>query len=385
MERTIEIAKGGTISGGTMTVSNDATLRAAAGGAATLSGVQVENSSTIDISGETRLAVVDAYVFGNAGSINVGKGSTLALANSRVTGNTVALDGTLEIDTSLNLKASVALAGSGRIVSGGASATLTSYATISGGGKIGDATLTLANRGAITAAAGEKIEIATGDNIVGNYGSMLASVGATLGFASELRNVGGLLASGGTVRFDDAVNNLGTMQVDGSGSLLDYRDTLTNSGAVSATSGGTIYLRNAVIQKTGGALVASDRGSRIVLEAGASIRGGQISVGYLAALEASAGGQVRLSGTTVNLDESSDIKVTNATLTIADSVINADRTAGLSASFSKAVLALSNSSVNGGVVDVSHTRMLVSGAVTLTGTLTRLERAAFSTTGRPRS
>lgn len=378
----IEIVEGGTISGGTLLVRGGATLRVAGGGTATLKDMEVQNRSAIDISGQTRLVLDGTYAFGNAGVIKVGEDATLALSNSRISGNTVALDGALAIGTNTNLRATVAITGSGYIVSDGKAAVLTNMATISGGGKIGDATLTFINKGMLTAAAGERLDIATGGNTTVNYGTMTSSIGATLGFTSDLRNVGSLLASGGAVQFEAFVDNRATMQVDGRGSVIDYGSTFVNSGAVSATRGGTIHLRDSVAQRVGGELQASDQGSRIVLDAGSSVAGGRIAIGYLAALEASSGGKVALTRTDVLLEESSDIKVTNATLTIANSTISADRTAEISATGSKAILALSDSSVTGGVIDVNQTSLLIGGNVTLTETQTRLDKGSILDNGQ---
>jgi len=373
---TIDIAEGATISGGDIYVGLDAALRTT-GGTAMLSGVRVHNRNTIDVADRTRLVLADADIVGPTGVVNVEKGSTLALASGSRLHSAVALDGTLEIDASTVLKASITLDGSGQIVSGGTAAKLTSLATIDGGGRIGDAMLTVTNMSQITAAAGKTIDISTGDNTVANYGTMLAKAGATLNLGSDLKNLGSLLASGGTARFNDAVNNLGAMQVDGSGSLLDYRGDLVNSGAVSATGGGVIQLHKAVVQKAGD-LLASDQGSKILLDSGASVTGGQIHLGYLAALQVFAGGQASLHNVTMTLGESSDVSVTNGSLVVTDSRIGADKSAELSAIGANAHIQLGNSVVDGGRIGIARTSMLVDGTVTLTGnTQTSLDNGSI--------
>lgn len=372
---TLIIAKDGAISGGRI-VNNAGGTWSTAGGKASLTGVNVENYGQMDLV-KTDLTLTDTRVFGH-GSIDVGQGSTLALANSTILYNTVSLTGTVRADTDTTVRTSIVMDGTGRIVSNGVPVTLTNDGTIAGGGRIGDGTMKLVNRSSITAAAGKTLTIATGDNPVVNQGHMFAMAGATLAFGSEFRSRGGLLASNGTIRFTDDVTNSGTMQVDGGGALLDYRGGLVNSGAVSATDGGTIRFDKLVVQKKGGELLASGQGSGILFDSGSSLTGGLIHLDENAALRVAAGGQASLHDVTMTLDGSSDIVVDNASLVLTDARIGADKSSQISVVNANAYVLMTNSSVDGGRIDVARGKLLVDGIVMLTsGTQTSLDNGSI--------
>ena len=375
---TLNIAKDGGISGGRITNREGAALNAA-GGTAWLTGVTIANSSAINVV-ETTLELIETVINGD-GSVNVSQGSTLALSNSKISNNTIQLHGTLEIDTDTTLKSTVMMDDPGKIVSGGSAVTLTNDGTIGGAGRIGDATLTLVNKNAIVVDAGKQLDIATGGNTVVNRGNIFASVGAKLTFRSALLNTIGLNASGGTAEFNGSVDNSGLMRAGGSGSLLDFKDTLSNSGVVAAAGGGTVRFAEAVVQTADAELVADATNSKLLFGDGASVTGGEITLGYLALLETATGGEVALSNTKVTLHDNADIKIVDATLTIADSVVNANKMAEISASGVGSILVLANSTINGGTLDIDHAQMQVGGVTSLKDTGTVLSAARIVSDG----
>ncbi|MCW5737528.1 MAG: hypothetical protein KIS73_25615 [Enhydrobacter sp.] len=374
---TLNIAKDGGISGGEVIIREGAALNAA-GGTASLTGLTIANSGEINITG-TKLSLLDT-VISREGSVSVAQNSTLALANSTINNNTVQLRGTLEIDTDTRLKGTVKMDDSARIVSGGSAVTLTNDGNIGGAGRIGDATLTLVNKNAIVAGAGKQLDIATGGNTVLNKGNIFASAGSKLTFHSALQSTVGVIASGGTAQFNAAVDNSGLMRAGGSSSFLAFEDSLANSGFVGAAGGGSVLFADSVVQTADAELVADGVNSRLLLADGADVSGGQITIGYLASLETVGGGEFGLSTTKVKLHDGADFKI-EGTLTIADSVINADDMAELRVNGDFSTLVMANSSMKGGTLDIDQARMVVRGTATLQDTETVLSDASILSDG----
>lgn len=342
----IGLAGGATIRGGSLHLAKGASL-AAASGLPAFDNVSVGNRGAINVTGKTRLALTGGTRITGDGSMTVAAGSTLAIANSTIVGNAVAMAGTLEIDT-LNtvLNASVTLEG-GRIVAGGSPASLSNRGSIQGNGVIGDANLTLFNLGTLQQSGGG-LTIATGAHTVINSGNMFTAPDGRFRIQSAFDNTGTFRATDKAVgEFDSAVKNFDTIQAEGTGpnsdATLDFRDTVSNSGVISAVGLSNIKLVAQVTQSRTGQIQVSDRG-RLILNAGSGIAGGSIVLGSLSRIRVDSG-PVTIQDAKLSLTGASEIR--GDKLTLAHSKVTMD--AGSSASMqSNEVLTVQDSTLEGG-------------------------------------
>jgi hypothetical protein len=344
---TVDIAKGGSISGGRLALANGAALKADNGSAA-LDDVVVVNHAAIGVANKTTLTLVDSRVVGD-GSLAVGQGSTLALANSGIRDTAIDLAGTMQIDTNVSLSSPVALSG-GRILSGGSAVTLLNGGAIRGSGTIGDGNLSLINYGTITTGSvGTAGKITIGSKAIVNRGNIFALAGGSLHVSGALANAVGLFAQGGSAEFTGEVANSGLMQAKGANSSLTFKGSLTNAGVVAATEGqSSIDVHGTITQKADGELLASGRKATLDFRAGSRVSGGTIGVSDDAILSATHGGEVTLDHATLSIDETSNLVVLGTTLALDHTAVQAERLTRVSVSGRNGILALDDSTLDGG-------------------------------------
>jgi len=272
---------GASVIGGQLNLVDFADLEIRSGGSVTFSGtdLSLDASGELSVLGST-LKLVDSQVH-NGGVVNLGDSSVLALAGTtlhggsyfaasgamvQVSGKDVLLDG-----------ATIFLEGGARLVSDGAVATLTNDGRVVGTGSIGDADLTLHNKGFIAARSpGDSPTISTGSNAIVNDGTITALLpGALLTLGSSLHNTtsGKLLSGKGTVTVA-GVDNAGLVGAE-TGGNVQIRSALQNSGQVSAVGGGVL---EALALDNSGKVLSTGAGSKLTIGSGsgAAINTGQI-------------------------------------------------------------------------------------------------------------
>ena len=272
----VNLADGGNITSGKVTIVVGATLEAT-GGANTISSATVTDKGTLEATRGTILTLASTTVNAAGGVIDAADAilipSQIALSNATInngtlateggiidtiagtnsvlngvtisTGSTVTVtddstltlkgtinnDGTLALDstgdaTDLTISGNVNLQGGGdiapsddsnnNIVSNGSTAKLTNTDnTISGAGTIGDSNLTLVNKGTVDATGTSPLIINTGGNTITNAGTLEAAIRSTLDVEGVLKNTGLIETNGGEVTVLGAVTGAGTATIDG--------------------------------------------------------------------------------------------------------------------------------------------------------------------------
>jgi hypothetical protein len=202
------------------------------------------------IDGATTYNVVDDSVLSLAGSLQADG----ILAVGDVSGAVVKLQGAVDL-----LGAGSVLLGHGSIIGADCGcfgpATLINSTVIAGTGEIGDATMTLVNKGVIGAFDGE-LTLDTGINRIYNHGILVAATGATLKVGSPLWNYFTVstseVGSDGTVELGD-VRNFGTMtaQLDGTMSAL----AVDNRGTINVDSTSDLSATGKLVNRAGAEIV----------------------------------------------------------------------------------------------------------------------------------
>jgi autotransporter passenger strand-loop-strand repeat protein len=312
-----------TIATGSNTVSNSGTLEATASGGLMIES-DIANARTIEAIGADATALISGATISNATSgliLASGSGAnvdlqnavilsgklqtigtsalieTVSATNNEISGGTIfagslvkvndgttltlagviANSGTISVSadnsqTSLKISGAVTLSGGGKvtlsdnsnnaIVANGSPATLTNVNnTIAGAGTIGDANLTLVNRGVIDGDASDnRLSLNTGANAIVNSGTLEATGGGSGGLVISGTTIdnaptGAILASsGGFVDLASVTIFGGTLQSVSSGDIdLDGADNVlsgvTNQAALSVDT--TTELQGSVFNNSG--------------------------------------------------------------------------------------------------------------------------------------
>ena len=254
--QTLEIAQNATInaaqtvSGGTLTIDNLATLTDASGitlAGGTLSGLgSIAANTNISGSGTVSLGI------STAGSITA-SGGTLDLTGT-VSGRTLAIDTVagshLTIDSSATTSSAITLNNSNQTLEVGAGHSLTVNANENyAGGHLqidSGGTLTIGSTHTLTIASGATLTDNGGTITTSGVGGGIAVNGTLIGTGTvngPLSGSGIVEASGGTLHLTSAVTNaLGGYSIDGASSVLQLDSTLASNNIVftflSAASGG---------------------------------------------------------------------------------------------------------------------------------------------------
>jgi hypothetical protein len=388
-DATIEIRKGGSVSGGRIQTRDGGVLEASDGSAA-VNGATLVNDGTIDVADKTTLTLTSTHVRG-AGSIEIEKGSTLAFVataadDARIAENTVELAGTLKLGSGMRLGGTVELVDGGSIVAGPSKEILVNQGVIRGNGTIGNASLALRNEGTVTTGSGQKagsLTIATGGSFFSNDGTLSAREGHVLTLNAALRNTdsGNVLADRGRVDMKAAATNLGgVMQAQGVGGALDFHSTLHNRGVVAANSRGLIRLRGQAAQEPTGEIRA--HAGILDFRAGSSVSGGLINV-LGGIFEATQGGKVTLRETALSINAGGDLLVRNGTtLSLVDMVVSSKGKGVVEHQGS--TLALRNATLIGGSYSVSgDAKLQVVGRADLEETRIELDGGSIDSEGGP--
>jgi probable HAF family extracellular repeat protein len=334
-------------------VENSGLIVADNGGAVTLSDVQVENASgTIEATDANSLvSLTDADIVGGTletgsltsaadGEIEVGAGLEPTFFDGST--NTVTVDAFVQVDDGANLELLGSIDNAGTIVLGsesGAELIISGPVTLSGSG-----TVSLEGNASVITGAGDP--------------------------SDELINSGNTISGSGTIE-DLTLENLSGGVIDATGGTLsiDTGHTVTNSGTLEATNGGTLQIYDGV-SNADGTIQAEDGGSSVQLF-DITITGGTLTTGDAASND---GGVIEVvatgdEGTTV-FDGSSD-----GALTV-DGYVQIDDGASLE---------LLGSVDNAGTIILgseSGAELIISGPVTLSGSgMVSLEGNASVITG----
>ena len=226
---------------------------------------------TIDanISGET-LTINTGNTVTSAGLLEATNGGILDIQDGTVdNAGTILIASTLEIGSTLTLTGSGVVALEGGVIDPIVESTLTNVDnTISGSGEIGP-NLTLVNAGTVDANfVGETLTVDTGSTVT-NTGTLEATAGGTLVIDDRVDNAGGTIAASGAsqVELYGATIQGGTIAANGAGQVELLYATI-QGGTIAANGAGQVELTFATIQ--GGTLTTSgpgSSGSNIIVEA----------------------------------------------------------------------------------------------------------------------
>jgi FecR protein len=351
---TLVLDNGTTITGGTVTIGPVGTLEVVTALGATLDGVSVSNSGTVQVDEGSVLNMNGATVTGGIvtdnGTVKVSAGKTLNLSGVALTGGSINNLGTVDIigDSSIT---NDALSNTQLTVDGGKTLTLDGT-TVTGGIVTDNGTIHVTGDSAIdntSMTAGQvtvdftKTLTLDGATVTGGImtdnGTVKVSAGKTL-------NLSGVALTGGSI------NNLGTVDIIGDSSITN--DALSNT-QLTVDGGKTLTLNGTTV--TGG--IVTDNGTIHVTGDSAidntSMTAGQVTVDFTKTLT--------LDGATVT----GGIVTDNGTVKV-----SAGKTLNLSG------VALTGGSINNlGTVDIigdssitndalSNTQLTVDGGKTLT-------------------
>ena len=239
-----------TITGGTLTTDS---LTSDSGGVIEVlqvTGASDPNLSILD--GSTEAVMVDGYV-------RVDSGANLELVGTIHNEGTIDVDTEVPSTTDLIIDGRVTLDGGGMVTLDGSSDQIIGASgdgildnvnnTVSGAGQIGtgDDLLTLINAGTVDAnISGETLTLDTGGNTITNTGTLEATNGGTLLIDDCVCNTGTLAASGGIVDAVAAVNGSGEATIGDAGllqSTLEFQSYVSACQTVTFTDAiGTLAL-----------------------------------------------------------------------------------------------------------------------------------------------
>jgi hypothetical protein len=310
----VVLAGGAKIVGGTLETGVGAMIQINGGTGNEISGVTLGGDANVEVNDNTALTLAHT-ISGGVFNLNSTGDSTQLIISGAVT-----LTGSVSLSDN----------GNNAIVSNGSPATLTFAGLyIDGSGTIGDANLTLNNKGTIESFGSIALILGTGSNTIGNTGTLVANAGAQLDITSN-------------------VANSNTIEALGSNALVELDGvTITNGAAglvLASGTGANVNLNGATI--LGGTLEASGAGANVLL-AGAIISGAKLKTGAGAAIETSGGG--------------SDTEVSGVTIAAGSVVKVSDNSE----------LRLAGTIDNAGTIELNSTggltRLLLYGSATLTG------------------
>jgi len=284
---TLVLDDGTTIANGNLTIGRVGVLKISSEFGATLNGVNVDNSGTVQIDNGSTLTLDSTTVNGGTitdnGTVAVGKGKTLKLNGVSLSGGTVNNAGTIEItgsgriedDNFVNAAAAVLLIDAGQ--------TLTlDGTTITGGAVTNDGTVHVDANDTLTL---NTVTITGGD--ITNAGTISSTGGGDIDNAN-ITNSGTIESTVGVMTIDPAgggndsppptftLTNTGFLQANG-GELDIIGEQIGNSGTVQAIHDSLLKLSSLTLTNTGDGTVSVDHGSTLDL-AGANIRGGTVTI-----------------------------------------------------------------------------------------------------------
>jgi len=305
-----------TINGGTITLTGASLLQLNTG---TVHGGTLTNSSTGTIEVATGANVLGGTINNSAGGLlKIDNNATLDLE-----GGTYAQLGAVQLNSTGNfselvLEGNVTLSGGSVTMSNnvnnfifGAAATdtLTNQETISGGGDIGNGTMTLVNSGTINADTSATLTVNPNLGVT-NTGTMESTSGATLAFANTtVNNAGGTItANGGTLTMTSSVVNGGNITLTGASSLQLNSSTIHGGSTLTNSSSGTIEVvggtavLGGTINNSAGGLIEVANNTTLQLESGTYSQLGNVqlnSTGNFTELQIE--GNVTLGGGTITM------------------------------------------------------------------------------------
>ena len=228
---TLTLDGGTTITAGTATINAGSALDVQSPGGATLTGVDITNTGTVDVESNT-LVINDEgggsftnFVLAAEGTLQVDAGATLNLENVTISGGNVVVNGLVN--------------GTGTLGAGDVSAIDNANVTTGSTGKI-EATIgtltidpgTLSN-GGILEANGATLVI--DDAVTDTGGSAIIAAGGTLEFGADASDAQALTFNGaGTLKLDSATAFTGTVAL-ASGDVLDLN--FSNDATLDLSSG----------------------------------------------------------------------------------------------------------------------------------------------------
>ena len=353
-------------------MTNTGTLRASSGGTLKLHNDTFTNTGgALDIQAGSRLELQDVTV--NGGRLDILNGAEADLKGlCNFTGDALTNAGTIRLGTATGV-------------------TVTAAVTNSAGGlidlytgtwlKVSDAG-TVHNDGLIQVAGGSNAARMLCSGTVTLTGTGTITLGAR-GWASDrieaegssggLTNVGNRIEGRGYVGWDEvAMVNGGVIDANHAGGTLyvDPGDTggLVNTGTIQASGGGTLELKDAIVDNTGGVIQAL-AGSQLLLRSGAPGDVLTITGGTIQAL----GGSAELSNVTFtggSLNNTGTVTVRSATVSAAVSNAGGGQIVLPSGSLSLTAIGDCHNAGEIRVEDlpnVSGGRLYLSGTVRLTG------------------
>ncbi len=328
-------------------------LTKAGTGTLTLSGANTYTGATT-VSAGTLIAANDTALGTTASGTTVASGATLALQNNiTITGEDLALSGTLRNDSGANTYAGT-ISGTGGVTVAGGNLTLGGSAanTYTGTTAVQDGTLSLAKTGGVTAIAGA-LDVGDGTGAASSAVVQLGAanqIGDTV--AVTLNSDGRLDLNNysdtiGSLASSSAVANVqlgsGTLTTGGNNTSTTYAGTLAGTGGLTQTGTGNLTLAGTAANTFTGTLAVNAGTVTLEKTAGVNAAGGNVVIGD----------SVGAAGT-ANLVYQADNQLADT----ADITINSDGRLELG-TFSDAVATLNGS----GLLDLG-----TSGELILTGT-----------------
>ena len=408
---TLILSDGTTISGVTLTLEDTTDVvdieAGANGKGVTLTGMKVSNSGTLSIGDDATLTLNGATIDGGAinngaasgtghidvsglsaitndilnnGDVTIAAGATLTLDGDTVNGTTISgSDATsiVQVDghTTLTLNGATIknvtindFTTSGGIIAG--DIKVTGSSTISGAHL---------NNGNVTIAGGQTLKL-TGDTVMGTNFIDTAGGAAILidGTATldEVTITGGTITNSGALLTIDADQTL-TLQ-DGArlvGGTLSNSGTLYVESSSGATLDGVNLTGSGSIQVD---VVASSATPTLVLDDGAAITGGTLTVGPFGTLAVETAGGATLNG--VNVTNGKSIEVFAGSVLTFDQVTTVDNSTGAIAIDGTAMLTLNDAFISGGTVTNNGTLTLDGNAALKDGNLLNFSQINVSST-----
>jgi hypothetical protein len=195
-------------------------------------------------------------VMTNAGTMTIGNGAMLPLSGIIDNSGTIALAGAGSQTLLQVIQTGITLQGGGHVVlsddaSNLIAGTLASVGlvnvdnSISGAGEIGGGTLSLDNRGTITATGSHALVIDTGDNPVLNSGTLGATGSGGLMVIGAVDNSGLVWANGGDVTIAGNLTGSGSVEISGT-ATLELGAAAANNVAIDATATGFLIFDHTI-------------------------------------------------------------------------------------------------------------------------------------------
>ncbi len=313
---TMTATSGGSLSFELSALTNEGTLEAELGGTVSIDNTKMQNSGLIvaQTSGTVTLSNSNSLTFVNTGTIEAGGGGTVNFVDTTLSNDGGNSD--IGVVSALNdgeivLQNATILEGSVTVQSGGELATVSGSANLidTADGQNDLNVVTLSNAGTLAVTDNSSLELVSPDTISNSGTIQLNSTGheTTLTFDQPFAGIDGggqivltdnadnvlaVAASGQEfTNFDNTISgagtigaggmvlvNSGTIDADQTVPLILVPISLTNTGTLEATAGGTLQIGNIIIGNSGGTISAAGAGSTIDLSA-VTINGGTINDG----------------------------------------------------------------------------------------------------------